>query len=246
MNDGFQDDLFGYHAQTGSSLKSSPIKVGAKSRRKTALLEIDVVDEYRRANGVYELCKQMVTPPLPGKSYHILTGGHVDLLAHLQWLMLHWKKVRRVFISAWAIIAADILLCKRWLEEGTIGTLELLLGDIFPSKYKMEWAKLMEMYDAGVIRTIYMSTIHSKVLLVDAEDGTKIVVESSANCNMNPRIEQSVVTVSEKLFDFYDVYFHEVLNEEEARYVTRKANELNQVIDGDLSYSERAALVGED
>jgi len=240
-------DLFGDNPQLGT-LKS-PIKIG-KSRRKTALVEIDVVDEYRRANGVYELCKQMMTPPEKGKSYHIITGGHVDLLAHLRWLMLHWKHIKRVFVSAWAISAPDILLCKEWLEGGEIDELELLLGDIFPSKYKMEWEKLMEMYEAGIITTIYKSTIHSKVMLVLADDGTKIVIESSANCNMNPRIEQSCVTVSDKLFDFYDVYLHEVLDEEEARHtarvVTKEMLNPDNDEDGRIGDDERSTLVGED
>lgn len=240
-----EEDLFG--DMKSAALNSSPIQLQKKkTRRKTELTDIDIVDEYRRANGVYELCKCMVTPPEEGKSYHIITGGNVDLLAHLQWVQLFWKKVRRVFISAWAISGADIMLCKRWLEEGNIGTLELLLGDIFPSKYKMEWKKLMEMYDAGIITNIYNSTIHSKVLLIEVDDDTKIVVESSANCNMNPRIEQSCITRNAQLFDFYDIYLHEVLSEEEARFVARKTNELRLIEDGDLSDTERSSLVGQD
>ncbi len=232
--------------KVSAAITSSPVQLQKKSRRKTALVDIDIVDEYRRANGVYELCKCMMHEPEQGKSYHILTGGNVDLLAHLQWVQLFWPKVRRVFISAWAISAADIMLCKRWLEDGTIGTLELLLGDIFPSKYKREWEKLMEMYDAGVITNIYNSTIHSKVLLVDVDDDVKVVIESSANCNMNPRIEQSCITRNTQLFDFYDIYLHEVLDDEEARFVMRKSNELRLIEDADISDSERAAIIGQD
>ena len=185
---------------------------------------------------------------MPGRSIHILTGGNVDLLAHLMWVMQFWPNVKRVFLSAWAISAVDILMCKRWLEDGSIGSLELLLGDIFPSKYKKEWEKLMEMYDAGVITNIYNSAIHSKVMLIDCDDGTKVVIESSANCNMNPRVEQSCVTVSEELFRFYDVYLHGVLEEEEARYVARKTvKQLNENgTDSDLTDAERAALLRED
>lgn len=166
------------------------------------------------------------------------------------WIQQHFPKVRRVFLSAWAISAVDILLCKRWLEAGTIGTLELLLGDIFPSKYKKEWEKLMEMYDAGVITNIYNSAIHSKVMLIDVDDKTKIVIESSANCNMNPRIEQSCITVSDELFRFYDVYLHGVLDNEEARYCARKSNEqmieIKYGTDADLTDVERTALLRED
>ena len=108
----------------------------------------------------------------------------------------------------------------------------------------------MEMYDAGYITNIYNSSIHSKVMLIEAKDGTRIVIESSANCNMNPRVEQSCVTVSDELFRFYDVYLHGILDEEEARYVGRKtAEQLTETrygTESDLSDTERTALLGED
>ena len=126
--------------------------------------------------------------------------------------------------------------------------MELLLGDIFPSKYKMEWKKLMEMYNAGKITDIYTSAIHSKVMLILTDDGTKITIESSANCNMNPRIEQSCVTVSDELFDFYDYYLHEVLQNEEAKYVTRTAmkQQAEHGTASDIDNDERAALLRQD
>ena len=234
-----------------SALSSSPLQAKfKKTRRKSALTTISAEDEMRRVNGMWELKKVMSDKPIAGRSIHILTGGNIDLLSHLIWLLQFWPKVRRVFLSAWAISAVDILMCKRYLEEGTIGTLELLLGDIFPSKYKKEWEKLMEMYDAGVITNIYNSAIHSKVMLIDVDDDTKIVIESSANCNMNPRIEQSCVTVSSELFRFYDVYLHGVLDEEEARYVGRKTHEMliekKYGTESDLNDDERAAIERQD
>ena len=48
-----------------------------KTRRKTELTDIDDIDLWRRANGVYELCQCMMSKPERGKSYHILTGGNV-------------------------------------------------------------------------------------------------------------------------------------------------------------------------
>ena len=237
--------------QERSALSSSPLQAQfKKTRRKTALTVVLQEDEMRRANGVWELNQLMKERPQPGRSIHILTGGNVDLLAHLMWVMQFWPKIRRVVLSAWAISAVDILLCKQWLEEGKIGTLELLLGDIFPAKYKMEWAKLMEMYDAGIITNIYNSAIHSKVMLIDCADGTKVVIESSANCNMNPRVEQSCVTVSDELFRFYDVYLHGILDEEEAAYVNRKTmerlSETNYGTKSDLTADERAAIERQD
>ena len=63
---------------------------------------------------------------------------------------------------------------------------------------------------------------------------------------MNPRIEQSCVTVSDALFDFYDVYLHEVLQQEEARYTARETMKMQMTKDGDLTDDERTALLGQD
>ena len=64
-----------------------PIK---KLRRITDLTEVSAEDEMRRAYGVGELVKLMSDKPVPGKSYHIITGGAIDLICHLYWLLRHW------------------------------------------------------------------------------------------------------------------------------------------------------------
>ena len=218
-----------------------PIK---KLRRITDLTVVSGEDEMRRAYGVCELVKLMSDKPVPGKSYHIITGGAIDLICHLYWLLRHWPHMKKVLISAWAISGRDILFLEKLLKDGQIDRVELLVGDIFPTKYKMEWKKLMEIYDSGGISAVYKSTIHSKLLLMEADDGTKLVIESSANCNMNPRVEQSCVTVSEKLYDFYFTYLHEMFDEEQARRTARET--LKLPLDEYISDSERLAEVGED
>ena len=218
-----------------------PIK---KLRRITDLTVVSAEDEMRRAYGVGELVKLMSDKPVPGKSYHIITGGAIDLICHLYWLLRHWPHMKKVLISAWAISGRDILFLEKLLKDGQIDRVELLVGDIFPTKYKMEWKKLMEIYDSGGISAVYKSTIHSKLLLMEAEDGTKLVIESSANCNMNPRVEQSCVTVSEKLYDFYFTYLHEMFDEEQARRTVRETIKLP--FDEYISDSERLAEVGQD
>ena len=217
-----------------------PIK---KLRRITDLTVISAEDEMRRAYGVGELVKLMSDKPVPGKSYHIITGGAIDLICHLYWLLRHWPHMKKVLISAWAISGRDILFLEKLLKDGQIDRVELLVGDIFPTKYKMEWKKLMEIYDSGGISAVYKSTIHSKLLLMEADDGTKLVIESSANCNMNPRVEQSCVTVSEKLYDFYFTYLHEMFDEEQARRTVRET--LKLPFDEYISDSERTSEVGE-
>lgn len=215
-----------------------------KSRRKTALQEIEIIDEYRRANGTYELCKLMMTPPQPGKSYHVLTGGNIDLVSYLQWLMLFWKKIDRVFVTAFVMSGVEIQQFRQWMEGGCIGTVEVVLSDIFPRQYKVEWEALVTMYEQGLIGSIFTSKTHAKIMLIQASDGTKIVIESSANCNMNPRIEQSCITVNPDLFDFYDVYLHEIMNDEESRLTERQAKEIlkQNGNEANLTDDERSAI----
>ena len=183
--------------------------------RKTDVLEITVQDEFRKVNGQIELLKHHgMSKPEKGKSIHVASGGNVDLICFVKWILLHWPHIRRMFISCWSIGSVDICLIKRWIEGGILDYADILVGDVFPSIHPKEWEKLTEMYNDRLIRNLYRDTIHSKLILLEISDDEHIVVESSANCNMNPRIEQSVVTVSSELYHFYDDYFREIFEQE--------------------------------
>ena len=199
-----------------------PYKPGKKKEklervhyRKTAVQEITVEDEFRRVNGQIQILNTYgMLKPEKGKSYHFISGGNVDLIAYVKWLLLHWKHIHRMFITCWSIGSADIALVKRWLDNGILDEADILVGDVFPSIHPKEWEKLVEMYNDRQIRNLYKDTIHSKLILLEISDDEHIVVESSANCNMNPRVEQSVVTVSSELYHFYDDYFKELFEDE--------------------------------
>lgn len=49
-----------------------------KNRRVTELVDLNPVDEYRRAWGTFQLCQCMMDKPQPGHAYHILTGISVS------------------------------------------------------------------------------------------------------------------------------------------------------------------------
>lgn len=83
-------------------------------------------------------------------------------------------------------------------------------------------------------------------MLLEMENGEKIVIESSANCNMNPRIEQSCITVSDELYGFYNVYLHELLNDAESRETVRTIYQLSLEEDGEIDNDERSAILRQD
>lgn len=226
-------DLFGEDDLL--TLKADRPKARRAHRRTTDLLEIPVEDECRRAFGVQNLLDIMgLQPPRRGYSYHIISGGNVDLIAHVRWLLLHFRRFRTMFISCWAIGMVDILLLKRWHDAGWIGDISLVVGNIYPNSYVKEWERLRRMYNDGIISRLYSSTIHSKLILLQSEDAS-IVVESSANCNMNPRVEQSVVTLSEDLYCFYREYFDELFKKE--MYAKTNKELVNLSADDDVTTS---------
>lgn len=95
-----------------------------------------------------------------------------------------------------------------------------------------------------MIARLFTGRIHAKIILARAASGEEIVVETSANANMNPRCEQSTVSVSSVLFDFYKSYFDVKFGE----YVRKQsAKELMlERLDYEADYSEGATLFGQD
>ena len=135
------------------------------------------------------------------------------MLNHLRWLIMLYGRIEHVCISSWSINATNILLLERWHDDGELGSVDLVVGDIFPAKFREEWSALLRLREGAVLKTLYTGKIHAKLILAEAASGERIVVESSANANMNPRCEQSVVSVSPELYEFYSSYFEAKFDE---------------------------------
>lgn len=166
----------------------------------------------RRAYGVEQFLDCLrFEPPKPGHSIHVITGGNVDMICYLKYLLLHYSHMRRVVVTTWCLGGSEILMLEQWHKEGRIDLYDMYTGEHCKQQYKVEWAKLERMKDAGIVRRLVCSTIHCKLILCDT-DTEKVVVETSSNFNMNPRIEQGCVTVNAELFDFYDSYLAQLVH----------------------------------
>lgn len=212
--------------------------------RTTEICQILAKDECRFAYGVQNLVSLRSEKFEEGYSYHILTDGKVDMLNHLRWLMMLYGRIDEVYLSSWSINATNILMLESWHDSGELGDVNLIVGEIFPAKFKEEWKALVKLRDKGTIARLFTGRIHAKIILARAASGEEIVVETSANANMNPRCEQSSVSVSRELFDFYKSYFDVKFGE----YVRKQsAKELTfERLDYEADYSEGTALFGQD
>lgn len=171
----------------------------AKSMRKAHKLHV------RRAKSQATLAE--ILPPMieEGESWHVISHGDVDSLSYLAHFIRGVEFFDYVAISTWCMGSADLDQLEAWIESGRIENLALYVGEIFPSQYGDEFSRAVSLSERYGFRLV-VARNHSKVMLVRG-GGRHLVIESSANVNTNPRIEQTAVHASAELFDFYREFF---------------------------------------
>lgn len=176
-------------------------------RRKVECVELSLNYEYRRAYSELQLLDALSLEDLKdGKCYSFITGGDVDALSYLRLVLRHKRKLSHVIASTWCMSAEDVLQFKMWLQEGVIERLDLYVGEIFPSSYKVEWAMLKEMYQTLGCGRLVVFRNHSKIFAGCAED-FYFGIQTSANINTNPRTENGCIIVSREIYEFYKSFF---------------------------------------
>lgn len=163
--------------------------------------------ELRRANAEKQLVEILPAQFPAGAAWHVISRGDIDALSYLQHALAGVEYFDRVLVSTWCMAAADVAQLRAWLDSGRIEQLDLCFGEIFPSQYGDEYQSaldLVPLYGARVV----VARNHSKIILAScAAAATWLVMESSANVNTNPRIEQTTITHDRALYDFYLEFF---------------------------------------
>lgn len=142
-----------------------------------------------------------------GESWHVISHGDIDSLSYLKHAIENTTHFDEVMLSTWCIATEDMKQLHAWLDNGKIDNLTLCVGEIFPGSYTAEYEmalKLEELYDAKLI----VAKNHSKVTLcANHAENYYLAIESSANVNTNPRIEQTTIHTGQELFDFYKDFY---------------------------------------
>jgi hypothetical protein len=138
-----------------------------------------------------------------GESLHVISHGDVDSLTYLRYV-LTFGPADHVLLSTWCMARPDIEELREHLAASRIRTLDWYVGEIFPSQYGDEFALVQQIVDEHGGRCCVAKN-HSKVMAIKAAG--HYVIESSANLNTNPRIEQTAITRCEDLYWFYRDFF---------------------------------------
>lgn len=180
-------------------------------RRTTECLELSLKYEYRRSFSEVNLINSVGLEFKENHSYNFITAGDVDGLSYLK-LILNHQNLDYCLLSTWVMNAEDILQVEKWVEEGRIKKLDMYLGEIFPSGYKIEWSMIGKMYEKyeGLGRCAVFKN-HSKIF-AGYGDKFHFGIQTSANINTNPRTENGCITINKEIFNFYKEYFDDIVS----------------------------------
>ena len=173
-------------------------------RRRSEVLIRETKNIYRRAFSETQLLDLVPDGFKEGYTYNFMTGGDVDSLSYLK-LILREQNLKHCLFSTWCMAADDVLQMEEWLQAGKIKTMDAYLGEIFPNSYKMEYKKLQEVIPkfGGEIKVFKN---HSKIF-AGVGDKFAFSIQSSANINTNPRVENGCITIGKDSYLFYKEFF---------------------------------------
>ena len=97
-----------------------------------------------------------------------------------------------------------------WVRRGMIGRMDFYVGEIFKSGYRGCLDVLDDICKETGGRTARIRN-HSKLMAFFGERFSG-VIESSANVDTNPRIEQTCITINEGLAEFYKEFFDQMID----------------------------------
>ena len=87
----------------------------------------------------------------------------------------------------------------------------MYVGEIFPTSYIIEWEMLKSMYSRHEGLGGYAVFRNHSKIYAGIGDKFAFGIQSSANINTNPRIEQACITIDRGIYDFYKEYFDGII-----------------------------------
>ena len=167
------------------------------------------INIYKKAFSELELSKILTNNFEDGYSYHCLSNGDIDSLSYLKHIIKQ-QSLKYVLFSTWCMANDDVFQLKEWIDSKKIIRLDAYCGEIFPGSYKKEYNNLCKIVKECNGRVAICKN-HSKIY---AGYGEKFyfAIESSANINTNPRIENTTVHIGKDIYDFYKSFYDGIIS----------------------------------
>lgn len=144
-----------------------------------------------------------------GTAYHVISYGDVDSLTFLRHIVKQ-QRLRYVMLATWCMATSDAKEMLAWVQRGDVARMDFYVGEIFKSGYRGCLDVLDEICKATGGRTARIRN-HSKLMVFFGERFSGCI-ESSANVDTNPRIEQTCITIDAGLAGFYKSFFDQMID----------------------------------
>ena len=151
-----------------------------------------------------------------GMETYCLTFGQFSLMDALI-ALLERTGPAHIVVSTWTAGTADLSHSAQLLQDQQILSMRWIVDCSFPQRQPGYAAELLRLFGPGAIRT---TRTHAKFAIIH-NGAWKVVVRTSMNLNMNPRLESIEVTDSADLADFLLGITDMIYSQETCEYVTK-------------------------
>lgn len=134
----------------------------------------------------------------PGAEIFLLNKGQFSLSDVLLFL-LDQVGPSKVYLATWTAAGADLAHTKALLDSGMITGMQWMLDSSFPQRQPAYFRQLRELFsdeNVCVVKT------HCKFAVIEAECGRRLALRTSANLNLNKRIESFEISEDEELASY--------------------------------------------
>ena len=180
--------------------KNADVHVTARKTREAHLL--------RRAVSEAALEKTLEWHFEPGCTYHTISNGDVDSLTFMR-VVVKQQRLRYCLLSTWCMAMTDAEEIADWIKRGYIARMDFYVGEIFKAQYAPVYNFLAEEVCPTCGGRVAVFRNHSKVMAGFGER-FDFAIASSANVNTNPRCENTTITVSREVAEFYKGFFDSI------------------------------------
>lgn len=164
----------------------------------------------RRLAALKEAAEILAVLPAKGEALHALMTGRYDLSDLLQVVLGRLGKARHIRIATLSFNKHNVQVLQSWLAAGTVKRLSVLCSLFFQEHNPETFAELKEVF--GSKHRLTAKRCHCKVCCLDFADGTKLVLEGSANLCTNSNREQFCLINDPILHNWHARWIDEEIN----------------------------------
>lgn len=199
------DDLFDAELAAAATAIRRESGANAVRQKTVAIIRKQSRLQLRRARNEETLTAVLPQRLPAGYSAHVISAGDVDALSFIAHIARQYQRLDEVLISSWCLALPDIEWLEQQQKENRIGKLRFYCGEILRATYPDTYDSICRL-ERQQKASLTISRNHAKVTLIKT-GSERYTIESSANLNTNPRIEQTAIHTDPDLHAFYDGFF---------------------------------------